>query len=167
MQTKTIFDYYSLTSDRLLLPEDAVERIVAEALPSGSVTRVTTYLANAIERLDADGESRHRFPTARFRLSIPPRHCRCIISFARPRHRRRIGFRWSSTPGRPTNCRPEVGTPLRVAYYEPEVENGREIERFFDAVVTDIVPITKPANRIGGGGQRPLISRQRCTTIPI
>ena len=39
----------------------------------------------------------------------------------------------------------EVGTPLRVAYYEPEVENGNEIERYFDAVVTDIVPITKPA----------------------
>ena len=38
-----------------------------------------------------------------------------------------------------------VGTPLRIAYYEPEVESGKEIERFFDTVVTDVVPITKPA----------------------
>ncbi len=53
--------------------------------------------------------------------------------------------RWYSTAGRRNDLDASVGTLLRVAYYEPEVENGKEIERFFDAVVTDIVPITKPA----------------------
>ena len=41
----------------------------------------------------------------------------------------------------------EVGTELRVAYFEPEVENGEEVERYFDAVVTEVVPITEPAKR--------------------
>jgi ABC-type antimicrobial peptide transport system permease subunit len=43
-----------------------------------------------------------------------------------------------------------VGTPLRIAYYEPEVENGKEIERFFDVIVTDIVPITEPTEPYRG-----------------
>ncbi len=45
---------------------------------------------------------------------------------------------------------PSVGTPLRVAYYEPEVEKGKEIERYFDAIVTDIVPITEPVDTVIG-----------------
>ena len=39
----------------------------------------------------------------------------------------------------------QAGTSLRVAYYEPEVEKGNEIERTFDAIVASVVPITEPA----------------------
>ena len=38
-----------------------------------------------------------------------------------------------------------MGDPLRVSFYEPEVDSGREVERSFFGVVTDIVPITTPA----------------------
>ncbi|MEL6108613.1 MAG: FtsX-like permease family protein, partial [Planctomycetota bacterium] len=40
-----------------------------------------------------------------------------------------------------------LGTPLRVAFFEPEVKDGDEIERTFDAIVTDIVPLTEPIRR--------------------
>ncbi len=42
----------------------------------------------------------------------------------------------------------KVGDRLKIAYYEPEVSKGQEIERTFDAVVTAIVPVTKPSKPI-------------------
>ena len=50
-----IYDYFWLTSERLLLPEIAVDRI-KEAFPAAELTETTTYLANALERLNQKGE---------------------------------------------------------------------------------------------------------------
>ena len=51
----TVYDYFWLTSERLLLPAIAVDRI-KEAFPKAELTETTTYLANAIERLNQEGE---------------------------------------------------------------------------------------------------------------
>ncbi len=52
---RIVFDYYSLTSDRLLLPDEAV-KVLRNQFPDSQMSEVTTYLANAIERLDEDGK---------------------------------------------------------------------------------------------------------------
>lgn len=140
---QTIFDYYSLTSDRLLLPEVAVERILTE-LSTGEVTEVSTYLANAIDLENPAGAEVSSIPYSTITAidstdSLP-------LDYTLP-----AGFEDSGRVPVVLNSWAEnrihaqVGTPLKVMYYEPEVENGKEIERSFEAVVTGIVPITKPS----------------------
>ncbi|MGI9474626.1 MAG: FtsX-like permease family protein [Rubripirellula sp.] len=142
---KTIYDYYWLTSDRLLLPEAVVDRL-ASVLPADQLTETSTYLANAIERLDDAGKVVATVPYSTITAvdSTP----------ALP-----LNYEWDdSSNGDASGRIPLVinqwaadrlqatkGTPLRVAYYEPEVENGNEVEKYFDAIVTEVVPITQPA----------------------
>ena len=74
---ETIYDYYSLTSDRLLLPEAAVERVHAR------ISRLASRAESPhlFGQRDRDGWTiratlLHRFPTARSRRSIRVRRCR-------------------------------------------------------------------------------------------
>ena len=143
-KSKTIYEYYSLTSDQLLLPSVVVDS-VNELLPDETVTPVTTYLANALEKLDEEGEvetvvtystitamdSTDEFPLD---YKLPENAKSDVIPM--------VINSWTAD-----RLAIDVGESIRVAYFEPEVENGKEIERYFDAVVTAIVPITKPAKR--------------------
>ncbi len=142
-QQQIIYDYYSLTSDQLLLPELVVDR-VTEELPAEKVTPINTYLANAIERLDESGQV----------VASVPYSTVSAIDSTGPLpldYGRRDGEATKNAVPLVINqwtadrLQAEVGTTLRVAYYEPEVENGKEIERYFDAVVTGIAAITEPA----------------------
>lgn len=154
---ETIYDYYSLTSDRLLLPEPVVQR-VTRALPGGSVTPVMTYLANAIERLDDSGAVVASVPYST--ITATQSHPSLPLDFSRPaggdagdgdgaddRSQRRVPLVINSWTAEQLDA--DVGTPLRVAYFEPEVEKGQEVERHFDAIVTDVVPVTEPATPYG------------------
>jgi ABC-type antimicrobial peptide transport system permease subunit len=140
---ETIFDYYSLTSDRLMLDQAAVDAVTA-ALPEGSVTPVMTYLANAIERAEADPQD--EFPAVVYStiaamnstdalpldfdppgVQLPPDHIPVVINS------------WTAD-----RLSAEPGTRLKITYFEPEVEGGMEVEESFPAVVTEVVPITRP-----------------------
>lgn len=140
---QVIYDYYTLTSDRLLLPDPAVERILAQLSPT-DVTQVTTYLANAIERLNDEGEVVAAVPYST--ITAIDSTAALPLTFALPSGASAgesipvVLNRWAAD-----QLDAQVGTSLRVAYYEPEVENGKEVERYFAAVVTGIVPITKPS----------------------
>ena len=140
---ETIFDYYSLTSDQLLLPDIASERIQEQL--QGQYREVTTYLANAIEKLDENGEVAASVPYST--ISALDSSPQLPLNYAPqgnidPSVIPMVLNSWIAE-----RLDADIGTSLRVAYYEPEVEAGQEIERFFDAVVTEIVPITKPATR--------------------
>ena len=141
--SEIVYDYYSLTSDRLLLPDPAVQ-VIREQFSDSQISEVTTYLANAIERLDEDGTVLATVPYSTITAidstdSLP-------LDFDRP-----DGITGDIVPlvlnsWAAKRLDAGVGTMLRVAYYEPEVENGNEIERTFDAVVSEIVPITQPSS---------------------
>ncbi len=148
----TVYDYFWLTSERLLLPAIAVDRI-REAFTADELTETTTYLANAIERLNQDGEVVATVPYST--ITAVDSSPQLPLNYELPSISRDVR---SPEEAPATEVIPLVlnqwtadrlgatrGTPLRVAYYEPEVENGKEIERFFAAVVTDVVPITRPA----------------------
>ncbi len=143
---QTIYDYFWLTSERLLVPEVVVQRIVEE-FPSSEITVTSTYLANAIEKLDSSGNVVATVPystiTAMNFSEWLPLSYRLPEDEAAGESDARIPLVINSWTAEQLQA--EVGTALRIAYYEPEVENGKEIERFFDAVVTSIVPVTKPA----------------------
>ncbi|KAA1261056.1 FtsX-like permease family protein [Rubripirellula obstinata] len=145
-EDEAVFDYYTLTSDRLLLPETVVDEVIRE-FGSQKVVPITTYLANAIERLDESGAVVASVPYSTITamdssndvpldFTIPASESSKSDSTVVPL----VINSWASE-----QLGAEVGTKLRVAYYEPEVENGKEIERYFDAVVTEVVPITEPS----------------------
>lgn len=150
---KTVYEYFSLTSDRLLLPELAADRIQKE-LSASEITPVMTYLANAIERLDDSGEVVESVPYSIITgidssESLPldyqiPDDVNPMVGQTEEVVPLVIND-WSAD-----RLGAKVGTPLRIAFYEPEVEDGKEIERYFDAIVTAIVPITEPIRRYRG-----------------
>ncbi len=142
-EATTIFDYYSLTSERLLLPDAAVNRIMKQ-WPESQVFAMSTYLANAIERLDESGKVIASVPYST--MTAVDSSEDLPLNYAIPAGQSgddRVPVVLNSWAAERLGAK--VGTPLRVAYYEPEVENGNEIERYFAAMVTDIVPITEPA----------------------
>jgi ABC-type antimicrobial peptide transport system permease subunit len=144
---KTVFDYYTLTSDRLLLPGIVVDEVIDE-LGSQNVAPVTTYLANAIERLDESGKVIASVPYSTITAidssdQLPLDFDLSSLSQAEDVNAGVIPMVINSWASKQLDA--DVGTRLRVAYYEPEVENGKEIERTFDAIVTGVVPITKPS----------------------
>ena len=139
---KPIFDYYSLTSDRLLLDESATGQIES-ALGKPRVRKVMTYLANAIERVDESGEVTASVPYST--ISAIDSTQSLTLNFDTKVEQSSdtvVPLVLNSWAAERLNA--SIGTPLRIAYFEPEVENGREIERYFSGIVADIVPITKP-----------------------
>lgn len=142
-ENETVFDYYSLTSDRLLLDETAVESIT-ESLPDATVTPSMTYLANALEVVDPTGEVTKSVPYST--LTAIDSSAGLPLAFSLPQDAGDsvpiVLNSWTAERLGATK-----GTRIRVAYFEPEVENGNEIERSFDAVVTDTVPITEPSKQ--------------------
>ncbi|QDV61795.1 FtsX-like permease family protein [Crateriforma conspicua] len=147
------FQYDSLTSEQLLI-DDVIVNAVTDAIP-GAATPVMTYLANAIEKLDDAGNVVASVPYSIITAidstdSLP-------LDYKNETGTTASGPENSDTT---TDSRPspivindwaadrlnaKVGDRLRIAYYEPEVDRGREVERYFPAVVTQIVPITRPS----------------------
>lgn len=145
--------YISLSSDGLLLPEIAVDRIKA-ALPDGDAAAVMTYLANAIEPDETSGTSESlgakKVPDT---LIVPYSTITAIdssptlsLDYAPPAGASMEGRvpivvnSWMAD-----RLSLSVGAQVKVLFYEPEVERGKEIERSFDAVVTQIAPLTPRA----------------------
>ncbi|MFG0265291.1 MAG: ABC transporter permease [Rhodopirellula sp. JB055] len=145
-----IIDYVSLTSENLLLKDDAVQAVV-DALPEGAVTPVMTYLANAIEKVDPTtgevivNEQSHSVPYSTLSALDDGPTLSLDYSFEQLPE---AGL--GETPivlndWTAERLKAKVGDQVRVFFFEPEVEDGREIERSFDAVVTEIVPLTIPS----------------------
>ncbi len=151
---QTIFDYYSITSDQLLLPPAAVTAIRARFSADDAIP-VMTYLANAIERIDpATGEVTASVPYST--ITAVDSHAVLPLNYELPAEVTAPAADTASpSSGEPVPIvlnnwtaealSAEIGDTLRIAYFEPEIEGGKEIERFFDGVLTDIVPITRPA----------------------
>ncbi|MEM9645658.1 MAG: FtsX-like permease family protein, partial [Planctomycetota bacterium] len=146
-----VFDYFSLASERLLLEDDvvrAVEKAFAmDVLPS------MTYLANAIEKLDKDGAVVASVPysiiTAIDSSAALPLDYRSELTSSDDDSDEGVPDDRSVVPvvindWTADRLGASPGTRLRIAYFEPEVERGREVERYFQVVVTAIVPITEP-----------------------
>ncbi len=141
--TRDVFDYFSLTSDRLLIPDVVVDRVL-ERWPGDQVFAMSTYLANAIERLDDDGNVVATVPYST--MTAVDSTDELPLDYSLPEG-------WTESDRVPVvlnswaaeRLGANVGTPVRVGYYEPETERGKEIERYFDAIVTQVVPITEPA----------------------
>ncbi len=144
-----IFQYDTLSSDQLLLPEQVVDRVTA-ALSDREVVPTMTYVANAIERIDDSGKVAasvvYSVMTAIDQIGISGSSIGNRLDYALPDDMSSsdvVPLVINDWTARQLDA--SVGTRLRVAYYEPEVQSGKEIERHFDAIVTQVVPITEPS----------------------
>ncbi len=103
---------------------------------------VLTYLANAIERVDEQGQVTASVPYS-------------VLTATDGNDQLPLEFSGSAAGDDAVPIvlnswceqaiQAKVGDRLQIAYYEPEVSQGQEVERTFDAVVTGIVPVTKPS----------------------
>ena len=142
---ETVYDYFNLTSDRLLIDDSAATAII-DAFPTGKVVPALTYLANEIRRTDAGEDS---VSVTYSTIAAMDDSQQIPLSFSSsdtidPSSVPLIANSWLAD-----RLELRVGDKLTIDYYEPEVKNGKEVERQFDAVVTGIVPVTEPERPFG------------------
>lgn len=133
---KIAFDYISLSSDRLVLPDAAVSA-AQEALPASKP--VFTYLANDIRKpemnsgvpfsmiasIDVDDSFRPKSVTGEPISNIGANEV--VIN------------EWTAN-----DLQAKIGDELVVTYFEPETTHGNQVESTATLKVIGIVPITEP-----------------------
>ncbi len=134
---KTIFDYYSLSSDRLVLPA-AVVVAAKQAFPDG--VEVFTYLANDIRRADqTSGVPFSMVASIDFDDQFRP----VSVVTGKPVRNLAAGEivinDWTAF-----DLRAKVGDEIVVSYFEPETTHGQQIESTAKFVLADVVQLTEP-----------------------
>lgn len=133
----TIFDYYSLSSERLLIG-DPIADVIQQEFSGDSETPVLTYLANAIET--SDGSTSVPYST----ISAVDATQGLPLNYQIPSDDSElVPIVLNSWVAEALSAGP--GDTLKLFYYEPETTSGKELERSFSAIVSDVVPITKPS----------------------
>jgi ABC-type antimicrobial peptide transport system permease subunit len=137
-ERSTVFDYYSVSSDRMILSPAAARTAQRAFLPIGG-RRLYTYLANSITKLGTDGEIPYSTITA---IELGNR------------------FNLLSTDGQPigpladgeivlnswaaADRGAQVGDTIRVTYFAPETTHGQTKEESADFTLKAITPLTEP-----------------------
>ncbi|MFN0022071.1 MAG: FtsX-like permease family protein [Pirellulaceae bacterium] len=130
----TIFNYYSLSSDRLLV-DDKVVKILQKALP-GKAEPVFTYLANTIEKMGEVDKKKKPIPYSLISAIDPI-----------PGGRQLKDDEIALTSWAADDLQAKIGDRIRVTYFAPETTHGQTIERSVELTLAAIIPITKPSKR--------------------
>lgn len=134
---ETIYDYFSLSSERLLLDEKAVS-VATRALVSLSTENVLTYLANRMEKLPADGGAEGGESKA------PVIPYSTIAAMESPIGGALADDEITLTSWAADDLKAAIGDRVRVSYFEPETIHGEEREEAAEFRVKAIVPLTEP-----------------------
>ncbi len=140
---ESIFDYYTLTSDRMML-DAASERKAMRALESLGGQPVLTYLANLIEKVEATPTGRKGIPYSTI-TAIDPAVGGPLVDVngqpLPPLARDEIALTsWAAQ-----DQQAKIGDRIRVTYFEPETTHGEEQEVSADFRVAAIVPLAEPS----------------------
>lgn len=143
---ETVFDYASLTTDRLVFNDRAAD-VILRHWPSAKP--VFTYLANDIRIAESDKTSPGRTPKSGVPFSMVT-----AIDFGdsfRPQSRETsqtiaplaadevVLVDWAAQ-----DLGAKVGDMLELSYFEPETTHGDQIERKIKLKLVDIAKLTKP-----------------------
>ncbi len=146
-ESKVIYDYYQLTSDRMIIPQVAVEA-ATKAIGAADSTEVLAYLANGIQSAAADNK-----PSVPYSIVAG-------IDFNqfgddKEAWQYRANVKLDTSKGSSNVCiinqwlaeqaDLKVGDEVRLDYFQSENEDGREVELSTKLTVIGIVPITQPA----------------------
>ena len=154
-ETETIFDYYQLSSDRLLLPDAVVAKVCEELKPDHTMP-LLSYLANAISNA-GDDDNKVVVPystivgieadcigpdqaTWRFRTDALASNVLLSDSNQTSELPSCLISSWLAD-----DANLKVGDTLNIAYFLAENQDGHEVEKTFEATVAGIVQVTEPS----------------------
>ena len=132
-----IFDYNSLSSDRLLVDDKVVE-IVQKAFPA-KAQPVFTYLANTIERIGEQDKAKKPIPYSLISAIDP------IPGGPQLQDNEIALTSWAAD-----DLQTKIGDIIRVTYFAPETTHGQTIERSVELKLAAIIPVTQPSKRYVG-----------------
>ncbi|MFT5303133.1 MAG: putative ABC transport system permease protein [Mariniblastus sp.] len=134
---KTIYDYWSLSSDKMVLSGEAVDSIVAEFPGS---TPVFTYLANDIRAIDKpSGIPFSMIAAVDFNDSFAPESAVSGQPIRTPVEHEIVINQWAAA-----DLGLEIGDKVKVAYFDPETTHGAQTESTVELTIIDIAKLTKP-----------------------
>lgn len=135
--SQTVFDYWSLSSDQLVLSQEAVDS-VARAFPSASP--VFTYLSNDM-RLPGEecGVPFSMVTAIEFGESFRPISIVSNQPIAPPKENEIVLSRWTAE-----DLGVKVGDKILMDYFEPETTHGSQVETTVEFTVADIAKLTEP-----------------------
>ncbi len=132
-----VFDYWTLSSDRMVLADEVVKSIET-AFPAAKP--VFTYLANDMRKPDQkEGVPFSMLASIDFDDSFQP------ISSVTGEPIRSLGEneivlnQWGAE-----RCGARIGDTVIVTYYEPETTHGSQVEREIEMRLVDIATLTEP-----------------------
>jgi ABC-type antimicrobial peptide transport system permease subunit len=147
-RAETIFDYYSLSSERLLI-DPAAERVAEKALAGTNAQPLLTYLANNIAKVTSQGSSLKRqaspvgIPYSTITAIDPASGGPLVGADGKPLAKLAddeiVLTSWAAE-----DQQAKVGDRIRVTYFEPETTHGEEREASAEFTVKAIVPLTEP-----------------------
>ena len=147
---KNAFEYFSVSTDRLVINADAAESI-HKAFPKA--TELFTYLANDIRLAGSDSGVPYSMVSAvdfsdSFRpLSISGKPIRNLAD------NEIVLNEWTAN-----DLKAKIGDRITVAFFEPETTHGVQVESEIEFVLADIAKLTAPAS--------PFVVRRRGSIRP-
>ncbi len=136
-QPDLIFDYWSLSSDKLVVTEEAALSI-AKAFPNA--TPVFTYLANDIRLANQEtGIPFSMISAVDFDDSFWPDSVQTNQPVQEPGDHEIVLNRWAAEDLGAT-----IGDKLKVTYFEPESTHGTKPQKTAEFTLVDIAAITRP-----------------------
>ncbi len=142
---ETIFEYVSLSTERLVFPDAAAE-IVQAALQNAKP--IFTYLANDIRPSDLSEESQHdpksgipfsMIAAIDFDDSFRPISLETGEPIASLKPDEIVLVQWAAN-----DLNAKVGDLLDITYFEPETTHGNQIEKVAQFRLVDIAKLTEP-----------------------
>lgn len=135
--SKTIFDYWSLSSDQLVLTAEAVSSIV-KAFPQA--TPVFTYLANDIRRSDRESGIPFSMVTAiDFGDAFSPESTVSKQPIRKLGENEIVLNRWAAE-----DLGVNIGDRIVMNFFEPETTHGAQVESSVELTLVDIAQFTEP-----------------------
>jgi putative ABC transport system permease protein len=141
---ETILDYFSLSSDRMMLDE-ATEREALAAFANLQPQPALTYLANEIKKIDPTGAGETKgIPYSTITAIDPAPGGPLIDASGNPlpplADDEIVLTSWAAE-----DQKARVGDRIRVTYFEPETTHGDEREASAEFRIAAIVPLTTPS----------------------
>ncbi len=134
---KTIFDYWSFSSDQLLLSTEAAASIVS-AFPDA--TPVFTYLANDIRKPDQkSGIPFSMVAAVDFGDSFRPISAISSQGIGKLATNEIVLNQWAAD-----DLGVEPGSNIMVTFFEPETTHGTQVEQSVEMKLVDIAKLTRP-----------------------
>ena len=144
-QSARIYDYFSLSSQRMILPLE-VETAARRALADHGGQSVFTYLANLLERASTTTatDAGHKIPystiTAIDLSSEFPLRSVAEQDIATPGPDEIVLTDWAAH-----DLGVSAGDSIRLTFFEPETTHGASVEKHHELKVKAITPLTPPS----------------------